>query len=38
MYLAPQILKPGYGPGSAKFVSAIRISGFEGLSALRCSI
>jgi len=36
MYFLPQILKPGYGPGSAKIVSAIRIFCFEGHSASRC--
>jgi len=36
--LHPQHLKPGYGPGSAKIVSAISIFCFEGLSATRCSI
>jgi len=36
--LLPQTLKPGYGPGSAKIVSAIRIFCFEGHSASRCSI
>jgi len=30
MYFAPQTLKPGYGPSSAKIVSAIRIFCFEG--------
>jgi len=30
--LPPQTLKPGYGPGSAKIVSAIRIFCFEGYS------
>ena len=38
MYVAPQTLKPGYGPGPAKVVYAIRISCFEGHSATRCSI
>ena len=33
MYFAPQILKPNYGSGSAKIVSAIRIICFEGHSA-----
>jgi len=33
----PLTLKPGYGPDSAKIVSAIRII-FEGHSASRCSI
>jgi len=33
-----QTLKPGYGPGSAKIVSAIRIFCFEGHTASRCSI
>jgi len=37
MYFATQTLKPGYWPGSAKIVSAIRIF-FEGHSASRCSI
>ena len=30
IYFAPQTLKPGYGPGSAIIVSAIRIFCFEG--------
>jgi len=34
----PQTLKPGYGPGSAKIVSAIRIFCFEGHTSSRCSI
>jgi len=34
----PQTLKPGYGPDSAKIVSAIRIFCFEGRSASRCSV
>ena len=39
MYFAPRtFLKAGYGPGSAKIVSAIRIFCFEGHSATRCSI
>jgi len=36
--LPPQTLKPGYGPGSAKIVSAIRMFYFEAHSASRCSI
>jgi len=36
MYFAPQTLKPGYVPGSAKIVSALRIFYFEGHSAWRC--
>ena len=32
-YFAPQILKPNYGPGSAKILSAIKIICFEGHSA-----
>jgi len=35
---APQTLKPGYGPGSTKIVSAIIIFYFEALSASRCCI
>jgi len=36
LYIFPaQTLKPGYGPGSAQIVSAIRIFCFEGHSALR---
>jgi len=38
MYFAPQTSKSGYGPGSAKIVSAIRIFCFEVYSAWRCSI
>jgi len=38
MYFAPQTSKPGYGPGFAKIVSAIRIFCFEVYSASRCSI
>jgi len=38
LYLAPQTLKPGYGPGSAKIVSAIRIFCLEGHLASRCSM
>jgi len=38
MYFAPQNLKPGCGPGSAKIMPAIRIFCFEGHSASRCSI
>jgi len=38
MYLAPHTLKPGYGPGSAKIVSANRIFCFEGHLAWRCRI
>ena len=34
----PPNLKPGFGPGSAKIVSAIRIFCFEGHSVSRCSI
>ena len=34
----PQTLKPGYGPGSAKIVSVIRIFQYETYSASRCSI
>ena len=34
----PQTLKPGYGSGSAKIVSASRIFSFEGHPASRCSI
>jgi len=37
MYLAPPNLKPGYRPGSAKIVSAIRRFRFECHSASRCS-
>jgi len=37
MYFASQTLEPGYGPGSAKIVSAIRIFCFEGHSVRRCS-
>jgi len=37
VYFGPQILKPGYRPGSAKIVSAIRIFCFEGHSVSRCS-
>jgi len=33
-----QILKPGYGRGSAKIVSAIRVFCFEGHSVSRCNI
>jgi len=33
----PPILKPGYGPGSTKIVSAIRLFCFEGHSASKCS-
>ena len=36
--LPPQALKPGYGPGSTKIVSAIRIFCFEVHSVSRCSI
>jgi len=36
--LHPPTLKPGYGPGSAKIVSAIRLLCFEVHSASRCSI
>jgi len=36
MYFAPQTLKTGYGPGSARIVSAIRIFCVEGHSAIRC--
>jgi len=36
--LSPQTSKPGYGPGSAKTMSAIRIFCFESHSASRCSI
>ena len=35
---SPQTLKPGYRPGSAKIVSAIRIFCFEVHSTSRCSI
>jgi len=38
MHFAPQTLKPGYGPGSAKTVSAMKIFCFEGHSASKCSI
>jgi len=38
MCFAPQTLKPGYGPDSAKIVSVIKIFCFEGHSASRCSI
>jgi len=38
MYFAPQTLKPGYGPDSAKIVSTIRIFCFEDDSDSRCSI
>jgi len=38
MYFAPQTLKHGYGPDSAKIVSAINVFWFEGHSASRCSI
>jgi len=38
MYFSPQTFKPGYGPGSAKIVSAIRIFCFEGHLASRYSI
>jgi len=34
----PQTLKPGYGPDSAKIVSAMRICCFEDHSPSRCSI
>jgi len=34
----PQTLKPGYGSGSAKIVSAIRTFSLEGHTASRCSI
>ena len=34
----PETLKAGYGPGSAKIVSAIRILRFEGHTVPRCSI
>jgi len=35
IYFAPQTSKPGYGPDSAKIVSAIRIFCYEGDSASR---
>ena len=38
MYFPLITLKPGYGPGSAKIVSAIRIFCFEVHSASKCSI
>jgi len=38
MYFAPQTLKPGYRPDSAKIVFAIKVFCFEGHSASRCSI
>jgi len=38
MYFVPQTLKPVYGPGSAKILSAIRIFCFEGHSDSRCHI
>ena len=37
MYFLPQTLKRGYGPSSAKIVSAIRIFCFEDHSASKCS-
>ena len=36
--LPPQALKPGYGPGSVKILSAIRLFCFEVHSVSRCSI
>ena len=36
VFCQPQTLKPGYGPGSAEIVSAIRMLCFEGHSASRC--
>jgi len=30
MYFSPQTLKPGYGPDSAKIVSAIKVFWFDG--------
>jgi len=38
MYFAPQTLKPGYGPGSAKIVPEIRIFCFQGHSVPKCSV
>jgi len=38
MYVSPPTLKPGYGSGSAKIVSAIRIFCLEGHLPSRCSI
>ena len=38
MYFAPQTLIPGYRPGSAKIVSAIRIFSFEDHSVSRYSL
>jgi len=38
VYFSTQTLKPGYGSGSAKIVSASRIICFDGHSASRCSI